>query len=638
MQQQQCVAKCSFVYDTFSSGCGVGAGTAQARCRNMGTAPLLDPATQQPLDAGNPHMQAQIDALGLAYRPPSGPLMVCPDHYGLVERNKSWNTALKVGAAGAAGAAGLALRAAYKKATAQKQTAQQELRQSLRDALVQKRDEKYRELLQKLEEVPMDDPYWDKHPDEKAFLVRMMQSEDFRQKEEDQEAHVQGKIDNIMEVLLQEREHRLQDEFEKAQDKWELLTYEQQKECEAPCDYISPDERKILIQRWKQDNPPRWRGLDSPHWTERARTRAAAAGRSIAATAAHTAKAVTNFATEAWSHLDAEAFFQKIRDAAAQVSRVLNTSIQSDMASKATYQEMARLTFPASPSSQGAIVELLELLHQKDQYVYSLSTLAMMEAIEANRQTASTKWGIALPSWLDSAPSRRGTLVMECLDKLQSDENKRECVETHLTQKLSRYGGLRTQTVPILSRDGQFKAPNFTPELGWMFDMQSDADVKLQENNPVPRVDATWMDVVGEALRQINRGDRDGSIHERLNLLRKAMEREQEYSYQEMTQAPPRGIPQLDDPKQNPFLGSILRGWRGYNIQSQIFENTQRYKQEITDQYRQNHNRRSQWLQRMIFLIDVILPKLTKSSFRTKEESDIFTRQYLQAPTPAYKG
>ena len=502
------------------------------------------------------------------------------------------------------GVAGLAA-SAYKSAT-KKKTARQELQQSLRDALYEKQAEKYRELTRQVEKTPLDDPYWDQHPNELKFLLRMMHQEENL---DDQDVRTTQEIDATLRALEEDHRRRRVEHFKAAKGRWDALTREEQEACRSPCSRVSPEDRRVLIQTWPaRHHPPAWRGKDAPGWMGRARAYAGEASESVV----NQAKAAVQFAADSWRRLDAEGFFVKIRDAAARVSRAL----EAPSASAARYRRLASLAFPVEPTSQGAVVELLDLLQQKDRYVYSLSTLAMTEAIETHQDIAAQKWGIALPRWLVSAPSRRGTLVMECLDRATQDHAIPACMETHLTQSQSRYLGLGTQVVPILSRDGQFKAPNFTSELGWMFDMQSNTSTQRQDNVPVPRIDDNWMDAVGEALRSISRAPA-ADLHGRLRAVRRSMEAERMYSYTEMTQAAPRGVPRVDGGDGSGDDGTAA-----------VFRNTRRYAREITEQYRQSHSRRSQWLQRMIALIDVILPRLGQS-FDTASAARAYTERYL---------
>ena len=543
-QQQQCMAKCTFVFDTFASGCGVGAGTAQARCRNMGTAPLLDPATQQPIDTSNPHLDAQIRALDLAYRPPTGPIMVCHDHYGLVERSQAWKSFKKAGAAAALGALGAA--AVYKVSPAGKRTAQQELRRSLLRAMEEKQNQKHRELLQKLEEHALDDPYWNNFSEERDYLMRMQLEHVEEDQDENEEQKMENKIQETLQILDEDRKHQQQDLFEKAQTTWYSLNENEKKECEYPCNHISNSERQILMKMWPDnDNPPNWQGTDAPRAMNRG-------------------WAHVNNAVQSVSDMFNTALDYAI-EKGENVRRALLSHNKHNNASK--YKGLGAQMFPYDPYSQGYTGRLLALLEQKDQYVYSLSTLAMREAIEARLPREDT-----LLSYIFQYKGKKSNQfipIRNCMDN-PGEEGFSKCMAM-------------LQDEIILSRDGMTKVPNFTADLGWMFDMQSNI-IQTKENTTLTeRVDATWKDGIYEMLK--NKTARSGSV---LRRVKDSMKTEVVHCRQEMLAESPKGIPGM-------------AGMSG---------NTQRYRREITEQYRQSQARRREWLEEMIFLIDAILPRL----------------------------
>ena len=580
--ENRCYARCTYIHDSFTPGCGVT--RARARCANAATLQLADPETGLPIDTQNPHLQAQIDTLDLAVRPRQGPIPVCPHHAGLVARSQAWSAAGKAAGVGAAAtvAAGLAYGAKALYNTTEPTGPEQKIKALLRKTLHERRVKRLESIKTKLEAG------LNPSPADRALLARAGLLE--KKKPASKEAREEALLRRIRE---QDDEHAIS-EYTAAYRAWRALPPRRRAACLRGCpDAITPEQRRLLR---------------SPPPAVTARVPAAAASAGWAWEGEDVPPTLAERFTSLWE--DAKTWLGTLStgalDAAARVARgvadriydsedrcdVYKDAKQCTASQQCTWRDNACVSYNRNQvfhtdSMNDPRNELNLAMAQRDRYVYSISSMALAEALTAAEQRAQAG---RQEGWLESArkaparlnwfrqtryyrntPYSRGLLAT--LKESESPTGKASFDQAKLFQDRVRRMGLMRENK---------KVANWTPRdvgWGWLFDMQSNTQThkiqwtaSMQEGvsqawdntldamrewwepskteidpakrrvNPwqsVRRVDAAWADTV-DALFRVPEGEAESRAYVNrlradLGRLRAQLQEEMDHSWRETT-------------------------------------------------------------------------------------------------------
>ena len=598
-QPQQCHARCSYIHDSFTAGCGVA--RARQRCSNLGTVQLTDPTTGQPMDAHNPHAQAQIRQLDLAQVPRQGPIMVCPAHAGLVARAHTWSTAGK--AAGLAGAAAGAAALAYgagklygAAAPAPAAAPDQELRDLLRQTLRDRRQRRLREIQDKLRQ----DGYT-LTPRDKKLLIR----EGLMPRPQTKAAPPnESKQDALVRQIKAEQDVQDVRDYTAAYRKWSEMPSLQQQACLSGCPNITSEERRLLRQP-----PPSvartQEQLLSPGWAWK--------GDDVPATWMEQA---TGALSSAWSAAgDVADWMQSL------VPRMFNSVMDSMRGAQTIAQDLAWSAFytpdqtkrdtrldTAFKNYQDPRNELNLAMAQADRYVYSVSSIAYVEALTLADQKAQSdkkeSWESirgAIQDTLQALRTRVFTWFNRTRYYRETDYGKQllKAIGPSSTGKASFDAAQGVQDVMIkiglLDASGEYKMKNWTSRHGWLFDMQSNIVTRkfqwLPGDAMEPRVDASWRRTVGKLFDLPPNAGAAYVEHLRADLrdMRATLVVERDHSRAEAVavENESKGLHGIQDPENGiPF--AVCR-------------------QQLTKIYRDNQNARVQWIDHLLHYVDLFL-------------------------------
>ena len=477
---------------------------ARQRCSNLGTVQLTDPTTGQPMDAHNPHAQAQIRQLDLAQVPRQGPTMVCPAHAGLVARAHTWSTAGK--AAGLAGAAaGAAARpTAPGSCTAPRRRrrpprrpgASHLLRQTLRD----RRQRRLREIQDKLRQ----DGYT-LTPETRSFiregLMPRPQTKAAPPNESKQDALVR--------------------QIKAEQDVQDVRDYGGVPQVVGDAQLAAAGVPERVPQHHARNagscGSPR---LCGAHPGAAAQPRVGVEGDDVPAT---WMEQVTGALSSAWSAAgDVADWMQSL------VPRMFNSVMDSMRGAQTIAQDLAWSAFytpdqtkrdtrldTAFKNYQDPRNELNLAMAQADRYVYSVSSIAYVEALTLADQKAQSdkkeSWESirgAIQDTLQALRTRVFTWFNRTRYYRETDYGKQllKAIGPSSTGKASFDAAQGVQDVMIkiglLDASGEYKMKNWTSRHGWLFDMQSNIVTRkfqwLPGDAMEPRVDASWRRTVGK--------------------------------------------------------------------------------------------------------------------------------------------
>ena len=603
----QCCARCSYIHDSFTPGCGIT--RARAQCANAATLQLVDPDTGQPIDAQNPHLQAKIDILDLAVRPRQGPIPVCPHHAGLVARDRAWATAGKAATVAAVATGAGALAYATKKAfddTKPEKRLRDLLRQTLQARKVARLQE-IRDRVQQGRALPAAD---------RALLARLGLADRAEGGEGDSET-TEGTLRRIRE---EDAAHAIR-EYAAAHRAWHALPLARRAACLRGCPgEITPAQRRLLRR---------------PPAAATARVPGAAASARWAWEDAEELGSLWEGA-KAWARatfVQLKGSFDEAVTAAARVATAVQDKVHdltwaADPATRAFFEK----------TTNDARNELQLAMAQRDRYVYALGTMSLVEALTAsteNEDDHRSTWqrlreapgrlargfnAFHQTRYYRKTPYARGVLAALKASESGVPTGRASYEQGKIFQD-------RLRSMGLLS--ARMKVPNWTPSAvgwGWLFDMQSNMDPNEvhwtpsltqsvhqawdnaadrmaewwapshNETDPSKRhvspwrsqgrADAGWMDTV-EALFRVPPGAAAArayvadTLRPQLEDMRRQIQREMDYSYNEM---------------KNPVAGT--QGLRG--LDSDLRDTgMSRFRDSVVDTYRRDQAARHQWLAAM---------------------------------------